>query len=98
MQQNALPPIYPTPGALVSLTAIESNCFCQSASATVAVSWSVRSARWRMVGLPCGQFQGCSTPSSRRTILVRALRSKAVPIITADRHARLANIDTTWSQ
>jgi len=49
-----------------------------------------------MVGLPCGQFQGCSTPSNRRTILVRALRSKAVPIITADRQARLANIDTTY--
>jgi len=28
--------------------------------------------------------------------LVRALRSKAVPIITADRQARLANIDTTY--
>ena len=50
------------------------------------------STRWRMVGRPCGQFQGCSTSTRRRTMRFMVRCSSASPIITDDRHARDANM------
>jgi hypothetical protein len=49
----------------------------------------------RIVGRPCGQLHGLSSVAIWRKIAVSCSWLRAVPIITAERQARDANIDTT---
>lgn len=67
---------------------------CHSVFQSVLHLIVFKSYKCRMVGRPWGQFQGCSMVLSLVTIPVIWLVESAVPIITADRQAREANIDT----
>lgn len=50
---------------------------------------------WRMVGLPCGQFQGARRSASRPSTRCISSRLSARPIMMDERHARLASMART---
>ncbi len=52
-------------------------------------------ARWRMVGRPCGQFQGDSRVDRFCRTFPIMLLLRCLPIMMDDRHARIANMERT---
>eukprot|EP00959_Pyramimonas_sp_CCMP1952_P420076 8798815-Pyramimonas_sp.AAC.1 len=62
----------------------------------VAIFTRLRSARWRMVGRPCGQFHGLLRPVRLFRIRYICGLSSARPIMMEPRHARIASMARTW--
>ena len=78
--------------AIESVSVVNHCLQPSNATADGVFARSCRLARWRSVGRPCGQFQGCSRFASCRTRAVIFGASSGVPIIVAERQARMASM------
>lgn len=93
--EHKSPSQQPTPVAIATpLVPLHHTGCCRAGGPSSAGS----TARWRMVGRPCGQLKGASSWARRARMRPCCCLLRGLPIMTDVRHARLASTSRTLRQ